>query len=109
MSDHSLPAAGLYGLLAEFDSPAALIAAAEKTTAAGFRRTDAFTPFPVHGLDEAIGASDRGVAPIILTGGICGLLGGFSLQYYCQVVSFPMNIGGRPTTRGCPGFRRCSR
>jgi hypothetical protein len=86
-----------YGLLAEFDSPAALITAAEQVTAGGYTRTDAFSPFPIHGLADAIGFRENKVAPIILGGGITGLLGGFGLQYYCQVVAYPMNIGGRPT------------
>jgi hypothetical protein len=87
---------GTYGLLAEFDSPEALLTAAEKTRDAGFTRFDAFTPFPIHGLDDAIGFQENKVAPIILTGGILGLLGGFGLQYYCQVIAYPINIGGRP-------------
>jgi hypothetical protein len=86
----------LYGLLAEFESPGALLEAAEKTTAAGYTRTDAFSPFPIHGLDDAIGFKEHKVAPIILAGGTFGLLGGFGLQYWCQVVAYPMNIGGRP-------------
>jgi hypothetical protein len=96
MSVDTHPTFGPYGVLAEFDSPAALLAAAEKTTAAGFSRTDAFTPFPIHCLDDAIGFKENKIAPIILAGGILGLLGGFGLQYYCQVIAYPMNIGGRP-------------
>ncbi len=92
----TLSARGTFALLAEFESPEALLAAAEKTTAAGYVRTDAYSPFPVHGLDEALGIQERHVAPIIFTGGLAGLLGGFGLQYYCQVVAYPFNIGGRP-------------
>jgi hypothetical protein len=96
MSGHAPAAPGPYGLLAEFDSPQALLRAAEQVTAAGYRNTDAFSPFPIHGLDDAIGFKENKVAPIILTGGIFGLFGGFGLQYYCQVIAYPMNIGGRP-------------
>src|SRR5436190_613973 len=96
MSGHTSESHGFYGLLAEFESPAALLRAAEQVRDAGYVKTDAFTPFPVHGLDDAIGFKENKVAPIILTGGLCGLLGGFGLQYYCQVVAYPMNIGGRP-------------
>jgi hypothetical protein len=85
-----------YGLLAEFDSSTALLAAAEKVTAAGYTKTDAFSPFPIHGLAEAIGFKERTIAPIILSGGIAGALGGFGLQYWSQVIAYPMNIGGRP-------------
>jgi hypothetical protein len=87
---------GVHGLLAEFESPGALLRAAERTRAAGYARIDAFSPFPIHGLDEAIGFKENKVAPIILVGGICGLLGGFGLQYWTQVIEYPMNIGGRP-------------
>jgi hypothetical protein len=87
---------GVYGLIAEFDSPASLLAAAERVTSAGYTRTDAFSPFPIHGLDDAIGFKENKVAPIILGGGVIGLVGGFALQYYCQVMAYPMNIGGRP-------------
>ena len=93
---HSTSPHGLYGLIAEFDSPASLLAAAERVTSAGYTRTDAFSPFPIHGLDDAIGFKENKVAPIILAGGVIGLFGGFGLQYYCQVMAYPMNIGGRP-------------
>jgi Alternative complex III, ActD subunit len=85
-----------YGLLAEFESAQALVDAAHKVRAAGYTRTDAFSPFPVHGLGEALGATDRGVAPIILGGALFGMLAGFGLQYWINVYGYPMNIGGRP-------------
>jgi hypothetical protein len=90
----SLPAT--YGLLAEFDTPAALLAAAERVRSEGYVKTDGFSPFPIHGLDEAIGFKENKVAPMILAGGITGLLGGVGLQYWSQVIVYPMNIGGRP-------------
>ena len=89
-------ASPVYGLLAEFDSSTELLAAAEQVTAAGYTRTDAFSPFPIHGLADAIGFEERTVAPVILVGGIIGALGGFGLQYWSQVIAYPMNIGGRP-------------
>jgi Alternative complex III, ActD subunit len=85
-----------YGLLAEFDTPQALVDAAHKVRAAGYTRTDAFSPFPVHGLGEALGATNKGVAPIILGGALFGMLAGFGLQYWINVFAYPMNIGGRP-------------
>ncbi len=86
----------LYGLLAEFDTADTLLAAAQQVKAAGYAKTDAFSPFPIHGLAEAIGFEENKVAPIILAGGIFGCLAGFGLCYYCQAVAYPMNIGGRP-------------
>jgi len=85
-----------YGLLAEFDSAAALLAAAEKVTSAGYTKTDAFSPMPVHGLSEALNITENIVPKIILVGGITGMLTGFGLQYWTQVIAYPMNIGGRP-------------
>lgn len=86
----------LYGLMAEFDSPEALRAAAQGAFAAGFRRMDAYAPFPVEGLAEAIGLRPSRVPLIVLIGGILGCLGGFLLQYWVAVIDYPINIGGRP-------------
>ena len=74
------PPSTSYGLLAEFDNPTALLAAAEKATAAGYTKTDAFSPFPIHGLADALGFREQAVAPKILAGGIAGAVGGFGLQ-----------------------------
>jgi hypothetical protein len=86
----------LHGLLAEFDSPAALVAAAEATRQAGYRRTDAFTPFPIEEVAHALGHHHSKVPYMVLTGGILGALGGFGLCYWTSVIAYPMNIGGRP-------------
>jgi hypothetical protein len=96
MSETVSGAAGTYGLMAEFDSAQALLDAAQKVRQAGYTRTDAFSPFPIHGLAEALGFRERWVAPMVLTGGIVGLIGGWGLEYWTQVIDFPMNIGGRP-------------
>lgn len=85
-----------YGLMAEFDSAQALLDAAYQVHAAGYTRADAFSPFPIHGLAEALGFRERKIAPIVLGGGIAGALAGYGLEYWTQVISFPMNIGGRP-------------
>jgi ActD protein len=86
----------IYGLMAEFDSPEALLEAARRSFAAGFRKMDAYSPFPVDGLSEAIGFHRSLVPLIVLIGGIIGCLGGFSLQYWAAVIDYPINIAGRP-------------
>lgn len=86
----------IYGLMAEFRSPEALLHAAERASAQGFKRMDAYSPFPVEGLAEAMGVHDKRVALIVLIGGIFGCLGGFFLQYWNAVIHYPLNVGGRP-------------
>ena len=86
----------LYGLMAEFRSPETLLAAARRASGEGFKRMDAYTPFPVEGLAEAIGFHRTRVPLIVLLGGIVGCLGGFFLQYWVAVVDYPINVGGRP-------------
>src|SRR3954467_8419995 len=86
----------LYGLVAEFDGPDSLIEAAARVREAGYRRTDAFSPFPVHGLAEAIGLRKTRVPMIVLLGGITGGITGYLLQYLTSVYLYPMNVAGRP-------------
>jgi hypothetical protein len=86
----------LYGLMAEFRSPETLLAAARRASGEGFKRMDAYTPFPVEGLAEAIGFHRTRVPLIVLIGGIVGCLGGFFLQYWVAVIDYPLNVGGRP-------------
>ena len=93
---HTKTETPFYGLMAEFDSAQALIDAANKVRLAGYTKADAFSPFPIHGLHEALGFKERLVAPIVLCCGIIGGLAGYSLEYWTQVIDFPMNIGGRP-------------
>ncbi len=88
--------ASLYGLVAEFRTPEELLAAAHKTHSEGYRRIDAFAPYPVEGLAEAIGHRHTRLPLIVLVGGIIGCLSGFALQYWASAIYYPVNIGGRP-------------
>ncbi len=86
----------IYGLLAEFDNPSDLVAAARRTRQAGYRKIDAYTPFPVEELNEALELGPTGVPLMVLGGGILGAALGYFLQYYISVIDYPLNIGGRP-------------
>lgn len=85
-----------YGLMAEFDDPTTLMAAANAAREAGYTQMDAYTPFPVHGLHEAVGFHSTKLPLIVLGGGIAGAVGGFMMQWYANVISYPLNIGGKP-------------
>ena len=87
---------GIYGLIAEFDNPTALVKAARAAREKGYRKLDAFSPFPIEGLNDALHLHKNKLPLIVLAGGIVGGLTGYLLQYYITVISFPINIGGRP-------------
>jgi hypothetical protein len=86
----------LYGLMAEFDTPEALLEAAQRAYASGYRRMDAYSPFPVDGLAEAVGFHHTRLPLVVLIGGILGGIGGFLLQYWISVIDYPVNVGGKP-------------
>lgn len=88
--------AELYGLVAEFESADLLLDAARKTREKGYLRIDAYSPFPLEGLSEAIGFEHDSVGLITLLGAIIGGLTGYLMQYYANVLDYPINIGGRP-------------
>jgi hypothetical protein len=93
---HAAETPTLYGLMAEFDNPTALVDATNKARLAGFRNMDAYTPIPIHELDDALGLRRTRLPRLVLLGGILGGLGGFSLEYWASTIAYPMNIGGRP-------------
>ncbi len=86
----------LHGVAAEFSDPDVLLAAAERARTAGYTVMDAYTPFPVHGLDDAIGFREAKVQWSIFLAGLIGACAGLGLQYYTSVIDYPLNIGGRP-------------
>ena len=85
-----------YGLMAEFDTPTAIVAAARRVYAEGYRRMDTYTPFPVEGLAEELHFRCARVPLIVLLGGVAGCLGGYFLQFWIAAIYWPVNIGGRP-------------
>src|ERR1700722_2139057 len=86
----------IYGLMAEFGTPTELVVAARRTKEAGFRKFDAFAPFPIHELDDAMDLHDNRVSLLTLIGGLIGCAGGFGLASWVEAVALPLNIGGRP-------------
>lgn len=86
----------IYGLLAEFAGEEALLEAVRQTRGAGYSRVEAYSPFPVEGMAEALGVRGRRLPWIVLGGGIVGGGAGLFMQWYSSVVDYPLNIGGRP-------------
>lgn len=86
----------IYGVIGEFEKPEHLVHATAKIREAGYRYFEAYSPFPVEGLSEAMGIRRNLVPLITLAGGLVGGLGGFGFQYWAAVISYPQNIGGRP-------------
>lgn len=92
----SLQQAPLYGLMAEFDDPNELVNACKAAYSAGYRKMDAYSPYPVEEAADAIGFEKTRVPLLVLVGGLLGGLTGYMLQYWINVVSYPLNVGGRP-------------
>lgn len=86
----------VYGIMAEFETPEQVLQAAMRTHAAGYKKVDAFTPIPVEGLAEAIGFEWTSLPMVVFTGGFLGGCTGFFMCWYANVISFPLNIGGKP-------------
>ncbi len=86
----------IYGLMAEFDTPTQLVEAAHQVRKAGYSKTDAFSPFPLHEIDEALGVK-RSILPfLVFGGGVAGLLSGLALQIFVHYIDYPIIVGGRP-------------
>jgi len=86
----------LYGLIAEYDDPDALLAAVHRTREAGYRHVEAYSPFPIHGMAEALEFDDWRVPWFGFFGGLTGFLTGALGLYYTNVVDYPWNVGGKP-------------
>lgn len=86
----------LYGLLAKFETPEALVAASQRVYEAGYRKFDAYSPYPVQGLSNAMRLKPSPMPYLILAGGLLGGIAGFAMQTYATVIDYPMNIGGKP-------------
>lgn len=86
----------LWGLLAEFGTPVELLAAVRQTRESGYEKVDAFTPYPVEGLPDALGLGNTRLPLLVLLGGILGGAAGYFMQYYLSAIDYPLNVGGRP-------------
>lgn len=86
----------LYGVMAEYATPEALLDGIRAAKHAGYKDLDAYTPYPIEHVWEEIGHHRSKVPLIVLVGGILGCIGGFALQYWASAIEYPLNIGGRP-------------
>jgi hypothetical protein len=86
----------IYGLIAEFEDPNSLVVAAHRARQRGFVHMDAYSPFPIEELHEALGTHHTRLPLIVLCGGLVGCLGGFLLQYWVSAIAYPINVGGKP-------------
>jgi len=90
------PKPPIFGLMAEFADPSAVVAAARKVREEGYTRVDAYSPYPMEELSEALGFHHSKLPLLVLIGGVSGLFAGIGLQYWVSVIEYPLNIGGRP-------------
>ncbi len=92
MAEDSRP----YGIIAEFDNPADTMHAAEKVRDAGFRQWDVFTPYPVHGMDKAMGLKNSRVGWFSFIGGVTGYTTGMLMIWFMNRIDYPIVVGGKP-------------
>ena len=86
----------LWGLMAEFEGPTEVVEAARRVHEEGYRKVDAYSPYPIEELGEALGHHHSWLPLLVLLGGIAGGLGGYLLQYWVATIAYPVNIAGRP-------------
>ena len=86
----------VYGVIAEFTTPTDVVQAARKAHDAGYRKMDAYTPYPLGEAAEAIGAHHNRVSLVVLVGAMLGMIGGYSLQFWVSGIAYPINVGGKP-------------
>ncbi len=86
----------IHGLMAEFEEPTALVEGARRAREQGYTKLDAYTPYPIEALSEALAIHDRRLPAVVLGGGILGGLAGYALCYWCSVIEYPLNVGGKP-------------
>jgi len=96
MSQNNTKTNKIHGVLAEFKNPAELIHAAEKVRDAGFNKFDCHSPFPIHGMDDAMGLKRSPLGFIVFIMGLAGLSGGMLLQWWASAVEYPHVISGKP-------------
>src|ERR1700730_6490728 len=86
----------VYGVMAEFDDPNALVVATRRAYLEGYRCMDAYSPFPIEELHDALGARHTRLPLIVLVGGLVGCIGGYALPYWWSLIAYPLNTGGKP-------------
>jgi Alternative complex III, ActD subunit len=96
MNSSSLVTQKTYAIMAEFDSPEQLLEATRGAYERGYRMMEAYTPFPVEGLAEALAFHHSRVPAFVFCGGVLGGLTGYFMQWYSAVIDYPINVGGRP-------------
>ena len=96
MTTATAGATGLFGVIAEYDTPEQVLVAAEAARKAGYTRMDAYTPHPVEGMDDALGLAPTHLGYVVLAMGLFGAAAGYFLQWYSATIFYPLNIGGRP-------------
>jgi hypothetical protein len=93
---HRRHAPPLYGVMAEFENPTDLVAAARRVYSEGYRRINGYSPYPIEELSEAIGFTRTSLPLIVFIGGLLGAIGGLFMQYWLAAVDYPLNVGGKP-------------